>query len=81
MQQFCLSPFSNLLYTLIQKYLAGREDKQGKNKQCSREKREFFFWRYNIYMNQRSCDGSSNCGVKLKQNKLHSLSALPLNIN
>lgn len=42
MQQFCLSPFGNLLYTLIQKYLAGREDKQGKNKQCSREKREFF---------------------------------------
>lgn len=28
MQQFCLSPFNNLLYTLIQKYLARKEGKQ-----------------------------------------------------
>lgn len=44
MQQFCLSPFSNLLCTPIQKYLAGKEDKQGKNKQCSGEKRTLFFF-------------------------------------
>lgn len=31
MQQFCLSPFNNLMYTLIQKYLARKTNKERKS--------------------------------------------------